>query len=276
MESVRENDIQKIGDISNNNADSKIETCKYCGKPYKWHEHKIFTGTDRERTMRMQVPTCNCIEENERRKKEATEAQYKKERLNKLFENSLITPYFQKKTFENLKQKAKEYGNEAELKLLFEYSQKFKKGQRSNGIYLLGKPGTGKTSMAAAVCNELLGRGFNCLFITFSALMEKFTKYSYDNNGDILPLLMWLVKFDFIVLDDIGRENYTDRRKEIAYRIIDMILNYEVPAALTANPEMIKRLKGIDDWGAMLDRFKDICAMQIVFKGESLRGRKWL
>ena len=106
--------------------------------------------------------------------------------------------------------------------------------------------------------------------------MEKFTKYSYDNNGDIFPLLMWLVKFDFIVLDDLGRENYTDRRKEIAYRIIDTILNYEVPAAFTANPEMITRLKKIDDWGAMLDRLKDICAMQIVFKGESQRGRKWL
>ena len=129
--------------------------------------------------------------------------------------------------------------------------------------------------MLAAVCNDLLGRGYNCLFITMSALMEKFTKYSFDNNGDILGLLMWLVKFDFIVIDDIGRENYTDRRKEIAFRIVDTILNYQVTAAFTANPESIARLSKIDEWGAVLDRLKDICAMQIKFNGESLRGRAW-
>ena len=271
-----ENDFKKIGDILNDTDETKKEFCKYCGKPYKFAEHKIFTGTDKERIMRMQVPTCICIEENERRQKEAAEAKQKKEILARKFENSLITPYFQKKTFENLKANADQYGNKEELNQLQKYAQNFKKDQKGNGIYLIGKPGTGKTSMIAAVCNNLLGRGFNCLFITFSALMEKFTKYSYDNNGDIFPLLMWLVKFDFIVLDDLGRENYTDRRKEIAYRIIDTILNYEVPAAFTANPEMITRLKKIDDWGAMLDRLKDICAMQIVFKGESQRGRKWL
>ena len=270
-----EDNIQTIGDILDGNAEIKKETCKYCGKPYKLSEHKLFSGTDKERIMRMQVPTCNCIEENERRQKEAAEAKHKKEILAKKFENSLITPYFQKKTFENLKVKAEQYGNMAELKQLQRYAQNFIKGQRGSGIYLIGKPGTGKTSMIAAVCNDLLNRGFNCLFITFSALMERFTKYSYENNGDIFPLLMWLVKFDFIVLDDIGRENYTDRRKEIAYRIIDTILNYEVPAAFTANPEMEARLKKIEDWDAILDRLKDICAMQLVFKGESKRGRKW-
>lgn len=269
-----EDGIKKINEIMNESP-QKLDKCKYCGKPYKLLEYKIFAGTDKERVMCMQAPTCNCIEENERRQKEAAEAKQKKEILAKKFENSLMTPYFQKKTFKNLKLKAEEYGNKAELEQLIKYAQEFKKGQKRKGLFLTGKPGTGKTSMIAAVCNDLLARGFNCLFITFSALMEKFTKYSYENNGDIFPLLMWLVKFDFIVLDDIGRENYTDRRKEIAYRIIDIILNYEVPAAFTANPEMVARLKKIDDWGAMLDRLKDICAKQIVFKGESKRGALW-
>ena len=82
-------------------------------------------------------------------------------------------------------------------------------------------------------------------------------------------------KITLIVIDDIGRENYTDRRKEIAFRIVDTILNYQVTAAFTANPESIARLSKIDEWGAVLDRLKDICAMQIKFNGESLRGRAW-
>lgn len=273
METIEEQKISTIGDVLDGNTESKRQFCKYCGKPYKTEEYQLFKGTLKEKTMRLEVPTCKCIEESEKRAQEAAEAKRKKEILAKKFENSLMTPFFQKKTFENLKPKAKEYGNEKELEQLIQYAKDFRPNKTNKGVFLIGKPGTGKTSMIAAVCNYLMERGVNCLFITFSALMEKFTKYSYDNNGDIFPLLMWLVRFDFIVIDDIGRENYTDRRKEIAYRIIDAILNHEVAAAFTANPEMITRLKNIDDWAAMLDRLKDICGMQIHFKGESLRGR---
>lgn len=267
--------MQKINEILNSDI-KKLDRCKYCGKEYIIKEFKVFEGKPEEKITRLEVPVCNCIELQEQRRKSAAEEKEKKERLDKLFENSLITPYFKKKTFENLQKKAVEYGNEKELKQLKKYAIDFNSQlDKTPGIFLIGKPGTGKTSMLAAVCNELIPRGFNCLFITFSALMEKFTKYSFEHNGDIYPLLMWLVRFDFVVIDDIGRENYTDRRKEIAYRIIDTLLNYEVPAGFTANPEMLERLRKIEDWGAVLDRLKDICGLAINFKGESLRGRKW-
>lgn len=252
----------------------KLGKCPKCGKLYTLREFTIFKGTEKEKVIKMQMPTCNCIELEETRKKAEKEAAQKKAILDLKFENSLITPYFKEKTFNKLFEKAAELGNESELKQLKKYSEEFNKNDHK-GIFLLGKPGTGKTTMLAAVCNDLLARGYNCLFITMSALMEKFTKYSFEHNGDIYPLLMWLVKFDFIVIDDIGRENYTDRRKEIAFRIIDTLLNYQVTAAFTANPESIARLSKIDEWGAVLDRLKDICAMQIKFSGESLRGRTW-
>ncbi len=265
--------MQKINEILNSDI-KKLDRCKYCGKEYIIKELKVFEGKPEEKITRLEVPACNCIELQEQRRKSAAEEKEKKERLDKLFENSLITPYFKKKTFENLQKKAVEYGNEKELKRLYQYAQNFKKNEMP-GIFLTGKPGVGKTSMLAAVSNELIQRGFNVLFVTFSALMERFLKYSAEHNGDIYPLLMWLVKFDFVVIDDIGRENYTDRRKEIAYRIIDTLLNYEIPTGFTANPEMLDKLRKIEDWGAVLDRLKDICGLAINFKGESVRGRKW-
>lgn len=265
--------MQKISEILNSDIE-KLDKCKYCGKTYQKHEYKIFEGMPEERIMHVQAPACDCLKQREEQEKVKIEAEEKKEKLTKLFENSLITPYFQKKTFENLQIKANEYGNEKELKKLLQYAQNFKKGEMP-GIFLTGKPGTGKTSMIAAVSNELMQRGFNVLFVTFSALMERFLKYSAEHNGDIYPLLMWLVKFDFVVIDDLGRENYTDRRKEIAYRIIDTLLCYEVPTGFTANPEMIERLRKIEDWNAILDRLKDICGLAINFKGESIRGHKW-
>lgn len=265
--------MNKIGEILNQEPQI-TQKCEKCGKPYQMFKKVIFEGTAQEKIIKMPIPTCNCLELEEERKKAAEEAEHKKAVLARKFENSLITPFFQKKTFESLQGRAAEFGNEKELKQLQKYAAEFKNGYH-RGVFLIGKPGTGKTSMLAAVCNNLIKRGYNCLFITLSALMEKFTKYSYDNNGDIQPLLMWLVKYDFVVIDDIGRENYTDRRKEIAFRIIDTLLNYEVVAGFTANPETLLRLSKIDEWGAVLDRLKDICSLQIKFNNESARGRAW-
>ena len=137
---------------------------------------------------------------------------------------------------------------------------------------MVGKVGTGKTTLLAAICNELMEKGYSCLFTTFSSLLDKFSRYSYENAGDITPLVNWLVSFDFVVLDDLGRETYTDKRKETAFRIIDALLNYKVVTAFTANPEMLTKLKVIPEWNATLDRLKEVCKYHFEFKGDSLRG----
>lgn len=136
---------------------------------------------------------------------------------------------------------------------------------------MVGRYGVGKTAILAAVCNELMINGHTCLFTTLSALLDKFSSYSFNNSGDITGLLMWLIKFDFIVLDDIGREAYTDKRQEIVFRIIDTLMNYKKAVAFTANPEMIVRLKKMREWGAILDRLKYLCPTKIEFNGESVR-----
>lgn len=84
-------------------------------------------------------------------------------------------------------------------------------------------------------------------------------------------LYYWLLQFDFVVLDDIGREKYTETRLEIAFRIIDKLLNHKIPVAFTANPEMIEKLKGIPDYNAILDRLNEMCEIKLTFKGESFR-----
>ena len=242
----------------------ELQVCKYCGKQYTWFEKEFLQG----KKIKVQVPTCNCRELEEKRKKAEKEAIRKKEILARKFENSLITPFFKEKTFDKL-QKNKQYS------ILYKYAKEFSADKHNKGLLLTGSVGTGKTTMLAAVCNDLLARGFNCLFITFSSLLDKFSQYSYENAGDISTLLNWLVKFDFIVIDDIGRENYTDRRKEIAFRIVDTLLNNKVTVAFTANPENLTKLSKISEWGAILDRFNDICIDEIQFTGESLRGRAW-
>lgn len=248
-----------------------LKKCPYCGKSYKYYESEAIKKFVKNP---IQVPTCDCFEKIETEKEAQRIRQAKEAKLKKLFDNSLITPLFKKKTFANLEPTAEEYSNKKELEICKDYVREFNK-ETTAGIYMVGKPGAGKTTLLAAVCNELINKGYSCLFITMSALFDKFSKYSYDNAGDISPLLSWLTQFDFIVIDDIGRGGESEKRQEIAYRIIDTLMNYEVPTCFTANPETISAIRKIPAWVAIIDRLKDMCAIQMEFRGDSQRGRKW-
>lgn len=246
-----------------NKESEKMQTCQYCGKPYVWFKRELFNGT---KILKIQVPDCKCQELREKEQERQKFLQYKSEKLARLFDNSMMSPFFKEKTFENLSQTI-------ELEKCKEYAKLFNPAD-SLGIQMIGEVGTGKTTLLAAVCNELMKKGYSCLFTTLSSLLDKFSSYSYENAGNITPLLSWLTSFDFVVLDDIGRESYTEKRKETAFRIIDALLNYKVVTAFTANPEMIEKLKSIPEWRATLDRLKDVCRYKFEFKGQSLRGRE--
>ena len=246
-------------------TESEIK-CEYCGKPYK-HIKSIYyiqiLGHTKE--FHFDEPDCDCLERIKEQKRQEAEIRRKKERTAQLFENSMITPFFKEKTFDSLNQtdeilKCREYVNNFIPK-------------ESNGIQMLGVPGTGKTTALAAICNDLISRDFNCLFCPLSTLLDKFSSYSYSNSGDITSLLKWLTEFDFVVLDDIGRETYTDKRKENVFRIIDTLMNYKVVTCFTANPEMIVKLKTIPELNAALDRLKDMCPIKFEFRGTSFRGK---
>ena len=243
---------------------TELPKCPFCGKSYIWFIKEINFGNTKK-TLKVPVKDCNCDELREQEAKIKRQEQYKANKLEALFDNSMMTPLFKEKTFNNL-------NPTQELNKCKEYVKEFNP-RISKGIQMIGKIGTGKTTLLAAICNELLKEGYKCLFTTFSDLLDKFSEYSYQNAGNIKSLLNWLTEFDFIVLDDIGREAYTDIRKELAFRIIDTILNYKVVVAFTANPEMLLKLKKINELDAMIDRLKEICPIKFVFNGESLRGK---
>ena len=257
--------MEKIGDILQNEEkkERNLPTCPHCGKSYKWFERKINFGKG---YIKVPVPDCKCMELREREAERQRILRHKTERLAKLFSNSMITPLFKEKTFDNLKQTI-------ELHKCKEYAKLFDP-KTSQGISMIGRVGTGKTTLLAAICNELMNKGYSCLFTTFSDLLDKFSEYSYEHAGNVRPLLDWLVSFDFVVLDDLGRETYTDKRKETAFRIIDAILNHKVIMAFTANPEMLAKLSKIPEWAATMDRLKETCKYKFTFEGESLRGKE--
>ena len=138
-----------------------------------------------------------------------------------------MTPFFKEKTFDKLEK------NE-HLAFCQEYAKEFEP-KKSKGLQFIGNIGTGKTTLLAAICNELMQKQYTCLFITMSSLLDKFAKHSFDNAGDITMLLKWLTMYDFVVIDDFGRETYTDKRVELAFRVVDTLINEKVTVSSINN-----------------------------------------
>lgn len=257
-------DVVQKDDIVEKIITESSRKCEHCGKPYKDVKMTINMFGKKRNPILITEPDCNCLQLIEERQKQERKEELKAVRLQQLFTNSLMTPYFQTKKFENLKK------NDIVIKCQ-KYADDF--FPNIKGLQMIGNIGTGKTTILAAICNKLLEKGYKCLFTTFSDLLGKFTSHSNANAGNITDLLKWLSEFDFVCLDDIGRETYTDKRKEIGFQIIDTLLNYRVTTAFTANPEMIEKLKQIPEMWAALDRLKEMCPIKFEFRGESMRGK---
>lgn len=240
-----------------------MRKCSICKRDYRIEEIKIpFYGIQSN----VEVADCDCEARREEENRMERDKQYMRQVLSRKFENSLLTPFFQEKEFNKIP--------ESEIKTkLKEYIEAFNP-KTSKGIIFIGDVGTGKTTLLACTCKELILKGYACLFIKMSSLLDKFINAcSFDSEDSVEKLKSWLLKFDFIVIDDLGREKYTEKRLEIAFDIIDDLMNYKKCIGITANPAMIEKLKSIPDFGAILDRLFEMCGIQEVFKGESYRRK---
>lgn len=251
--------------------------CKICGKEYQIQEIKVL-GITRE----MQFPNCDCEELQEQKEKELKFAEEKREKarqktdaIKRVLNCPLMTPLFQDKTFEKIEELKKnvEWSEEymKHKQKCFDYSHDFEKG--SSGLFMIGGVGTGKTTLQACIIKELEKRGKICLLINFSTLLDLFIQAcNFESGTNVLELYRNIALFDYVVLDDIGREKYTEKRLEFAFRVIDTLMNHNVTVSVTTNPECFKKLVSIPEYKAIVDRLRDMCPNEMVFNGKSFRG----
>lgn len=238
-----------------------IKVCRHCGKAYKMQSFTVLGITKS-----IQVPQCSCISKIEERQKIENEKEQKRIILEKKFKNSMMTPLFREKSFNMVDD------SEPKSKCM-EYTRSFEP-KKSGGLSLIGNIGTGKTTLLACICNELMQKGYNCLFTQLTDLLDKFSgaRRSSDERAEE-KLLNWLLEFDFVVLDDIGREKYTETRLELVFKIVDKLISHKIPISITANPEMITKLKKIAEFEAVLDRLNEACQLKFEFNGTSFRRK---
>lgn len=158
-------------------------------------------------------------------------------------------------------------GNPTVLKACYVTTQSSSQNT-SHGIFLRGTNGTGKTHLAISILRATLLRGIvNCHFIKIPHLLFQVKKAFKSTSFDTEDLLIQrFLKYDLLVLDELGVEKATPWTLQTLYLIIDGRSSHLKKTVFTSNLTLQDIEDNID--ARFASRIVEMCTLLDVAGGD--------
>ncbi|MCR5373643.1 MAG: ATP-binding protein [Solobacterium sp.] len=124
------------------------------------------------------------------------------------------------------------------LRQAVSFCESLKKGINRPGLIFEGEVGSGKTFLAAAIANELLGKGIDVDFIVVPEFLDALRQSIRDEGVNEGALIKRAKTASVLVLDDMGAHNFSPWVQNILFTIINYRLNHQLPIIITTNLDM--------------------------------------
>lgn len=112
------------------------------------------------------------------------------------------------------------------------YAQKF--SSKSTNLLFMGHTGLGKTHLALAIADAVLGGGHDVLYTSAAALAARLGRehFDFDSSDEWLNACQ---EADLLILDDLGTEYITPLTISVLYELINTRMLTERPTIYTTN-----------------------------------------
>lgn len=178
-----------------------------------------------------------CKEKAEQKSKEEYQIRWDQERIEAAFRAAMITPRFRERTFET-------FAVNEENKKTYEIAKSFRVIGDGSGIMFYGSFGVGKTHLAAAIANSMIGK-MSVLYISAPDLLTEIrSNMNRQGNSDRMDLAK---QAKLLILDDIGAEKPSEWVRETLFVLINHRYEHKLSTIFTTNctlAELEERLGG--------------------------------
>ena len=143
--------------------------------------------------------------------------------------------------------------------------------EKGTGLLFWGRPGTGKTYIAACIANALLDQRVPVLMTSFGRLLGAMPGAA---SGEQTAAIDDWMRYPLLIIDDLGVERDTPYTAELVYHIIDARYRSGRPMVITTNLTMTE-LENPDSREKMriYDRVLECCT-PVRADGDHIRGEK--
>lgn len=126
----------------------------------------------------------------------------------------------------------------------------------NQGLFFIGKPGTGKTFMAGCIANSLIREGRYVLYLNAPNLYEHISEYRAVSNAFAPDRERYekaaaaydsIMNCDLLILDDLGTEAYSASRQPELISVLNHRLSEGKKIVITTNLDMDNLIEVYDE-----------------------------
>lgn len=267
MQKAFANGVEKLRD-DEYLGDDGMSYCKNC------HTARVFVSDDKKFVARCM---CKCESEAEAEREQERQRQRAIDEFNNRSRLSMIGSRYRNIRFADA---TITDNNRAVYDKCRNYVNHAKDIRENNiGLYIYGDNSSGKTYLTACVCNELLWRGYRCVYTNLATMLNEI-RGSYDGQGmGECELINRLQAYDFAFIDDLGKEfigreyNAASSKwaEEKLFEVINARYNAQKPTIFSSNYSIAELASVLSLDKAIIERINEMATRVLKLDGDDFR-----